>query len=345
MTLKRLVSLPVSAVLMLAASAPAIARSAQDRRDEKMAEIPVCAKKLGAVAVVEPETDWWREAGLGSPEALIKVFVRRSNCFTLVDRGKGMQALQAERSLAANGDLRGDSNLGQGQIKAADYVLVPDLISTNNKAGGHHFGGLVGGLTGHHSAGVLLGGLNTKKKTADVVLTVTDVRSSEQVAAVEGHAKKTDIGWGSRGSLFSTGGFGGAGVAGYSDTEIGQVITLAYLQAYTDLVTQLGGLPENPSEANVPATGSPAAGALAGGGPERTAPQTTTSGARSSRAVVMSKPGRMYATPETRGQVVKSLESGTLLYPTGQKQDVFWEVTDELGAKGWVSSVLFQPAR
>ena len=55
--------------------------------------------------------------------------------------------------------------------------------------------------------------------------------------------------------------------------------------------------------------------------------------------------GRMYATPDTNGPVVKSLEIGTMLYPTGQKRDPLWEVTDELGAKGWVSSLLFQLAR
>lgn len=249
------------------------------------------------------------------PEALIKVFVRKSNCFTLVDRGKGMQALQAERSLAASGDLRGGSNVGQGQIKAADYVLVPDLISSNNKAGGNAVGGLIGGLMGNRRAGAVLGDINTKKKTADVVLTLTDVRSSEEVAAVEGHARKTDIGWGGRGSVFSTSGFGSAGASGYSNTEIGQVITLAYLQAYTDLVDQLGGLPDDASADNAP------------------------------QAVTLTRPGRMYATPDTNGQMVKSLEPGTLLYPTGEKRDVLWEVTDELGAKGWVSSLLFDLAR
>jgi len=315
MTLKRLISLSVVALLVAAASMPAFAKSAQELRDEKSAKIPVCSKKLGAVSVVEPESDWWREAGLGSPEALIKVFVRKSNCFTLVDRGKGMQALQAERSLAASGDLRGGSNVGQGQIKAADYVLVPDLISSNNKAGGNALGGLIGGLVGNNKAGAVVGGLNTKKKTADVVLTLTDVRSSEEVAAVEGHAKKTDLGWGGGGTLFSSSGFGNAGASGYSNTEIGQVITLAYLQAYTNMVEQLGGLPENPS----------AAGAH--------------------QAVIMNRPGRMYVTPDTNGQVVKSLEPGTMLYPTGEKRDVLWEVTDELGAKGWVSSLLFQLAR
>jgi curli production assembly/transport component CsgG len=316
MSPKTLKSVSVATLLLMAAaSVPAFAKSAQAIRDEKSAEIPVCSKRLGSISVVEPESDWWREQGLGSPEALLKVFVRKSNCFTLVDRGKGMQALQAERSLAAGGNLRGGSNIGQGQIKAADYVLVPDLISSNSQAGGNRVGGLLGGLVGGHKAGMVLGGINTKKKTADVVLTITDVRSSEQVAAVEGHAKKTDIGWGSHGTLFSSSGFGSAGASGYSDTEIGQVITLAYLQAYTEMVDQLGGLPDDASASNA------------------------------AQAVTMTRPGRMYATPDTNGQVIKSLDAGTMLYPTGEKRDVLWEVTDELGAKGWVSSLLFQLAR
>jgi curli biogenesis system outer membrane secretion channel CsgG len=308
-------AVPLAACLAVAAWVPALAKSAQEQRAEKAAEIPVCGQRLGTIAVVEPETDWWREAGLGSPEALIKVFVRKSNCFTLVERGKGMQALQAERAMAAGGDLRGGSNIGQGQMKAADYIIVPDLVSSNNRAGGGAVGGLIGGLMGHRKAGAALGGLNFKKKTADVVLTVTDVRSSEQVAAVEGHAKKTDIGWGAKGTVFSGSGLGSAGAGGYANTEIGQVITLAYLQAYTDLVEQFGALPGNASD----------------------------DGAH--QAVVMNKPGRMYATPDTKGAVVKDLETGTLLYPTGRKQDPLWEVTDELGAKGWVSSLLFQLAR
>ena len=308
-------ALPVAAALVAVAWMPALAASAQQKRAEKMAEIPVCAQRLGTIAVVEPDTDWWREAGLGSPEALIKVFVRKSSCFTLVERGKGMQALQAERAMAASGDLRGGSNVGQGQMKAADYILVPDLISSNNKAGGGAVGGLIGGLMGNRRAGAAIGGINFKKKTADVVLTVTDVRSSEQVAAIEGHAKKTDIGWGAHGTVFSSSGMGSAGAKGYADTEIGQVITLAYLQAYTDLIEQFSALPESASE----------------------------DGAH--QAVVMNKPGRMYATPDTNGAVVKSLEPGTMLYPTGQKHDPLWEVTDELGAKGWVSSLLFQLAR
>lgn len=305
----------VLTTVALAAIAPAAAKTAQEKRAQKTAEIPICAKKIGSLAVIEPESQWWRQYELGSPEALIKIFVNKSKCFTLVDRGKGMAALQAERALASGGELRGGSNIGKGQIKAADYVLVPDLISSNSNSGGNNIGGMLGGMLGGRTAGALLGGISLKKKTADVVLTVTDVRSSEQVAMVEGHAKKTDLGWGAGGGLFSGGFLGAGGASGYANTEIGQVITLAYLQAYTDLVAELGGLPENASAANA------------------------------TQAVTMAKPGRMYADAGASGKVVRTLDPGMMLYPTGEKKDVMWEVSDELGNKGWVSSLLFQLAK
>src|SRR5580698_6134989 len=121
----------LSGVLLLAPFVPAAADTAQEQRTKKEAEIPKCAKKYGTLAVVEPENVWWTQYNLGSPAALIKVYVSQSSCFTLVDRGKGMAAAQAERAMAAGGDLRGGSNVGKGQVKAADYVLVPDLVSQN----------------------------------------------------------------------------------------------------------------------------------------------------------------------------------------------------------------------
>jgi curli biogenesis system outer membrane secretion channel CsgG len=299
----------------LAAPAAQATQTAQQERAQKSAEIPVCGKSLGTIAVLEPEgTNWWTGQQLASPAALIKVFVSKSHCFTLVDRGRGMAAMQAERDLASGGDLRGGSNLGKGQIKAADYVLVPDLVSQNANSGGNAIGGLLGGLIGNRTVGALVGGINFKKKTADVVLTVTDVRSSEQVAMTEGHATKTDLGWGAGGGVFS-GGFGGAGASGYANTEIGQVVTLAYLQAYTDLVAQLGGLPANASAANV------------------------------QQAVTMNKPGRLLKQSDGKGGAVRDLDAGMMLYPTGNKSGLMWEVEDELGNRGWVNSTLFGLSR
>ena len=164
-------------------------------------EIPVCEKKIGTLAVKEPEDHWWVQYQLESPEALIKVFVSESKCFTLVDRGKGLAAAQAERDLASGGDLRGGSNVGKGQMKAADYVLLPDVVNRNANSGGKKIGGILGGMLGG-TAGAAIGGVNLKSKTADVVLTLTDVRSTEQVALTQGHAKKTDLGWGAGGGAF-----------------------------------------------------------------------------------------------------------------------------------------------
>ncbi|GAA5000552.1 CsgG/HfaB family protein [Lysobacter lycopersici] len=291
-------------------------QSAQDIRKQQTAQIPVCAKPLGTISVLEPEdaTNWWTGQQLPAPSKLIKVFVSKSRCFTLVDRGAGMDAAMRERALASDGQLRNRSNIGKGQIKAADYVLVPDLVSQNSNSSGNAIGGLLGGLIGGN-AGALVGGLNFKRKTADVVLTVTDVRSSEQVAMAEGSAKKTDMGWGASGGLFTGSGIGAAGVGGYSNTEIGQVITLAYLQAYTDLVGQLGGLPDNASAANA------------------------------SQAMAVTKPARLLANAKGTGKAVRELDPGSLLYPTGNRDGAMIEVEDELGNTGWISSNFVELAK
>src|SRR5262245_8272878 len=87
--------------------------------DKPAPEIPTCDNKIGTLSVVEPENKWWVALNLESPEALIIVFVSKSKCFTLLDRGKGLQAAQGERALAASGETRGGSNVGKGQMKAA----------------------------------------------------------------------------------------------------------------------------------------------------------------------------------------------------------------------------------
>jgi curli biogenesis system outer membrane secretion channel CsgG len=290
------------------------AQAAQTDAQKKMDDVPHCAKPIGVLAINEPQNQWWRQYNLGSPEALIKVFVMRSNCFTLVDRGAGFQAAQQERALAAGGDLRVGSNIGQGQILAADYILVPDIVSQNANAGGANIGGILGGFIGGPVGG-LVGGINIQKKTADVTLSITDVRSSQLLATIDGHADKTNVGFGAGAGIWGYGGFGAVGATGYNNTEIGQVITLAYIQAYTDLVGQLGGVVDNGGNANAP-----------------------------QQAVAMTKPANMYAEPSTTSAIVMPLDVGKKLYPTGAKNGLMWEVQDELGHKGWVSSLMFELA-
>jgi curli biogenesis system outer membrane secretion channel CsgG len=287
--------------------------SVAQAKDEPKTITP-CEKKIGTLAVAEPEQKWWTQYNLESPEALLKVLVAETKCFTLLDRGKGLAAAQKERALASGGEMRGGSNIGKGQMKAADYVLVPDIANQNANSGGKKIGGMLGGLTGR-KLGAVLGGVSLKSKTADVVLTLTDVRSTEMVATVKGHAKKTDMGWGAAGGLFTGGGFAAAGASSYANTEIGQVVAMAYMDALGKLIDEVQQSTPDAKADNV------------------------------AQSVTMSKPGRMYAKAGGKSAVVRDLDAGMMLYPTGEKDTVWWEVEDELGNKGWVSSTLFGLAK
>ena len=281
--------------------------------DNAPPQIPTCDKKIGTLSVKEPANNWWTEYHLDSPESLIKVMVSESKCFTLVDRGKGLEAAQAERGLASSGDLRGGSNVGKGQMKAADYVLVPDIANRNRNSNGTNIGGAIAGLI-PGGFGAALGGVSLKSKTADVVLTLTDVRSTEQVALEQGHSKKTDLGWAGGGAGFF-GPFIAGGASSYANTEIGQVVMQAYLDAYIKMVADIKQL----------------------------SPFAATDNAQQS--VTMSKPGKLYSQPDLKSEVVRDLDPGMTLYPTGEKMGVWWKATDELGNDGWVLSTMLQLAK
>lgn len=226
------------------------------RRDQERAErqIPTCTKKLGSIAIVEPDNQWWRELNLGSPEAILRIYIQQSGCFSLVNRGRSMQSRAMERAMADQGELQDGSNLGKGQVKAADYFLEPNIVQANRNSGGGGAGAVLGGIGGMfggfgRAVGAIAGGINVKKGEATVTLSIVNARTTEEEALVQGYARKTDWGWGAGGGGFAGGAFGGAAGGGYQDTAIGQVILLAYLDAYTKLVTQLGGLPENAAAA------------------------------------------------------------------------------------------------
>ena len=255
-------ALAASAALLVLAT-PAAAQtsntkpsSSRNMQTNATAQIPTCAQPMGVLAIVEPETQWWRELNLGSPEAIIKVFVQNSRCFTIVNRGRSMQSRAMERALADNGELQAGSNLGRGQVKAADYFLEPNIVSANRNSGGGGVGaaaGALGGLFGGGGSfvGGIIGGINVKKGEANVTLSVVNARTTEEFV-VEGYARKKDISWGAGGGGGWWGGFAAVGGHGYQNTEIGQVIVLAYLDAYTKLVGQLGGIPQTYPAATQP---------------------------------------------------------------------------------------------
>ena len=102
---------------------------------------------------------------------------------------------------------------------------------------------------------------------------------------------------------------------GYENTPIGQVVSLAFLEAYKQMVGQLGALPADAKAA----------------APER-AYQTI-------RATKMRK------FPDPGATVVRNLDPGMRLYPLGEKDGQWWKVEDENGNQGWVKNTDLEPLR
>jgi len=77
--MKKLV-LGLAAATMLATPAFAAEKGSSSHQQEQkgIQQIPQCGRKIGTVAIVEPDNQWWREFNLGSPEAILKVFIQQS---------------------------------------------------------------------------------------------------------------------------------------------------------------------------------------------------------------------------------------------------------------------------
>ena len=304
-------ALAASTALTAAAPAEAQARrsGAQRTQDAQMAQIPRCSASLGSITIADGQSDYWRELQLSPPQSLLRVVIQRSSCFTLVDRGTGMSVAQRERELASGGDLQRGSNVGGGQVRAADYVLVGEIASQNANSGGNALAGLAGAALGGR-AGAIVGGLRTRNMEANTVLSLTNVRTSETQLVTEGYASKRDMSWG-----LGAGGFGAGALGGgsYENTEIGRIVAQSFIQAYTDMVTQMGG--------------------LEGGSAAQEAPIQT---------YTVQQAATLRSTPNG-GSVVRALPEGLRLYPTGNRDGAWWEVMDDNDNVGWVQNERLAP--
>jgi curli biogenesis system outer membrane secretion channel CsgG len=301
----------VSGVAVLTTLAIGVSGTAARAEETTRPVIPRCAQPLGAITIVDGDRSGWTVYDLQSPQKLLKLYVQQSGCFTLVDRGAGFDAAQRERDLEKQGDLQRRSNVGGGQVRAADYVLVAEVVAADRDT----VGGIVGGLVGGPIGGAIGGGLRTRDLEAQAILSITDVRTSETKAVTEGRAKKTDVSFALGAGGGGWGGWGGVVGGGYENTPIGQVVSLAFLEAYSQMVSQLGALPANASAA----------------APER-AYQTTRS-------------TKLRKFPDPGATVVRSLEPGMRVFPLGEKDGQWWKVEDENGNQGWVKNTDLEPLR
>ena len=201
------------------------------------AQLERCDRPLGTLALLEDQnSDWYRiltgEYRLTSTVPLLRLLVQQSNCFVVVERGRGFQGMTTERALEQSGELRRNSNFGKGQMVSADYGLTPTVIFSARDTGG--MGGALGGISRH--LGVIGAiGAGVKQREASTMLALVDNRSGVQVSASEGSSSKTDFSV--FGGLIGTG--AGGGLGGYSNTPEGKVIAAAFTDAYNQMVRVL----------------------------------------------------------------------------------------------------------
>src|SRR5512147_2378148 len=207
---------------------------------EANSQLETCSETLGTIMIDEQTNAGWYSAyqsqyKMGSTVPALRLIIQQSNCFVIVDRGRGLAARNREMALMRGEEGRAGSNVGGGQIAAADYTMIPEVILSDR--GGTRGGGGLGGLLGRTGLGAVVGGIAGSMSTneAGAILTLVDNRSTVQLAASEGYSKNVDFAM--FGGVF--GGAGGGAGGAYTSTPQGKVIFAAFTDSYNKMVRAL----------------------------------------------------------------------------------------------------------
>jgi curli biogenesis system outer membrane secretion channel CsgG len=201
-------------------------------------KLEYCDEPLGTVGVDEDQqATWWRSyygryPSLGSTVPVLRLMIQQSNCFVVVERGRSLNNVMVERDLEDSGELRQGSKFQKGQMVSADFTMSPSIQFSENTGG---LGAMVGGYLKKKAP--LLGGAvgKLKRKQAATTLLLIDNRSSVQVAASVGQAKRYNFGLGLAGFTRSAGG----ALGGYTSTPEGKIIVAAFADSYNNMVKAL----------------------------------------------------------------------------------------------------------
>lgn len=307
-----------------------LASSAGLHAEETTSKVEHCDRPLGTLAVSEAQSassTALQSYGLGSPVALLRIMIQQSNCFQVVERGAAMANLQQERALAANGDALAGSNVGKGQMQAADFVMTPNVQFAANNTGGvggaiSDYGGkLFGGL------GRIAGGLagNMKFKEAQTSLLIADVRSGIQVAAEEGVATKTDFGI----SGWSWGSGDYSRLGGYTNTPEGKMVAASLLDNYNRIVVKIRNEPSLVRASSAASKANAQASTQAG------TPVSAGASVYARLATV-----KVYTEPRASSKLMGTLKRSEEAIATGEERDGFVRIDGENVSGGWVQRTL-----
>jgi curli biogenesis system outer membrane secretion channel CsgG len=201
-------------------------------------KIERCTETLGTLRIEENTGAPWygyynSNFRLGSTVPLLRTMIQQSNCFVIVERGRGMQGIRQERTEMRGEEGRAGSNFSQGQQVGADYSMSPEIQMANRGSQGGS--GAIGGLLRNVAPAVAGVVGSARMNEAGTILLLVDVRSTVQIAAAEGYSKNWDFGLG--GALFS--GLGAGGGSAYTNTPEGKLVAAAFVDAYNKMVVAL----------------------------------------------------------------------------------------------------------
>ena len=121
--------------------------------------------------------------------------------------------------------------MGGGQLVAADCLVTPNVLFQDPDAGGSNVGGILGAVAGS---------IKSTSLEAQVLLTLTNVRSGVQEAVAEGSASKRDIGFNVGALLIGVVVRAAGGGGSYASTDIGKIVMVAFVDGLNKLVAQIG---------------------------------------------------------------------------------------------------------
>ncbi|MXO66761.1 SH3 domain-containing protein [Altererythrobacter endophyticus] len=260
-----------------------------------------CDQSIGTIAVVEGDAAGWTEWNLSSPRELIYALARESGCFTPHNPSASTPARFLVTAIAGS-----QEDVDQG-VEIGKSVATEALIRSGAA------GKVLSSVPFAGAALGMFGGLGGKKKTVAAGLKVVDPASGMAVAGGTGSVKKSTIKFKNDENEWAR---SAAGTAGYADSKKGQMLTEAFVLAFNNLIAQRSALEVSPV-----AQGGAAAGTVA----------------PASSAAVVAIDTVMRAEPSVDGAAKRSLRAGTELTPTGNREGLFIEATDNYGTTGWVS--------
>lgn len=193
--------------------------------------------------------------------------------------------------------IAGDKEEVDKSINLAKAAVTEGLVRSGA------VGGLVGGVP---LAGPLLGmfgGLGGKKKTVAAGIRVVSPANGLTLVSGSGEVKKSALTFGGASAWE-----GGVNSAGYGSSKDGKMLAEAFMRAFNAVSGQASILAQTAA-----ATPKAAAGATV--------------------AVDTS----MYQAASKGSTIIRALRAGTGLSPTGNREGLFVEMTDNFGSRGWVS--------